>query len=286
MVRQYLRSVKRTARRMRGLARRAFSKKKVATLETVEFGGGRSLVTTPQFGGQNTLELLRHCIGACDQERIRRVWNDHIMLGGAIIGAMDLFEIHVLCGLIKACHVRRVMECGPNYGWSTTFIQMALPETSEHRSYDIENFEKTIRKNVARHVPLRNWLFVLGDFRKTVTAHLDFLKEVDLLFMDSDHSASFAAWYLDEIKLLDPLKPGSLVHVHDVFPVGLEPPGFEESPYVLHWLEKHRDRYDVIFNYEVSRCHELQAELPIDLFLSQEGRQAKNPSLWLRVRDG
>ena len=284
MVYQPIRLAKRTARRMRGLVRRALYKEHVGKPETVESGPARRLVTTPQFGGQATLELLRRCIASCDRERIRKAWNDHIMFGGPMVGAMDMFDIHVLCGLIKTSNVKRVLECSPNYGWSTTFIQMALPEESEHRSFDIENYERIIRKNVARHTPLRNWLFVKGDFKQTVTAHLNFLKEVDLLFIDSDHSTSFAVWYLDEIKLFDMLKPGSLVHIHDIYPVGLEPAGFGESPYVLDWLRKHHKRFDVIWNYETSRFRELQSELPSDLFLNHEGKQAENPTLWLRVR--
>lgn len=281
---QSLRLAKRTARRMRGLIRRVFYEKNVAKLGTVEFGLGRRLITTPQFGGQSTLELLRHCIASCDEEWIGKVWNDHIMFGGAMEGAIDLFDVHILCGLIKAFNVKRVMECSPNRGWSTTFIQMALPEESEHRSFDIENYERIIRKNVARHVALGNWVFVKGDFTKTAAAHLDFLKEVDLLFIDSDHSTRFAAWYLDEIKLFESLKPGSLIHIHDVYPVGIEPAGFGESAYVLDWLQKNHERYDAISNYEMSRCQELQSEFPSDLFLNHEGMQAANPTLWLRVR--
>jgi len=125
---------------------------------------------------------------------------------------------------------------------------------------------------------------VQGDFTKTVAGHLDFLKELDLLFIDSDHSASFARWYLEEIKLFEMLRPGSLIHIHDIYPVGLEPSGFGESRYVLEWLEKHRDRYDVISNYEMSRCRELQSNLPLHLFLDHGGKQAANPTLWLRCR--
>ncbi len=275
---------KKTAHRIRGKIRRAFYRKNVDRLETVDFGTGRGLITTPQFGGQDTLQLLRNCITSCDEKRIQKVWNDNVVFGGAMVGAIDLFDIHLLCGLIRAFNVKRVMECAPNYGWSTTFIQMALPEGSEQRSFDIEDYEKVIRKNVSRHVQLRSWRFVRGDFTKTVAAHLDFLKEVDLLFIDSDHSARFAAWYLEEAKLFESLKPGSLIHIHDVYPVGLEPAGFEESPYVLNWLRKNPKKYDVIFDYETSRCRELQSEFPLDLFLNHGGRQAANPTLWLRVR--
>jgi predicted O-methyltransferase YrrM len=271
---------------MRGLVRRALYKRRVSNLETVEFAEDRRPITTPQFAGQRTQELLQHCITSCDKERIRKVWNDHTAFGGAIVGAIDLFDIHILCGLIKTFNVKRIMECSPNYGWSTTFIQMALPEESDHRSFDIDNYKKTIRRNVARHTHLKNWLFVEGDFRKTVVAHLDFLKELDLLFIDSDHSASFAAWYLEEAKFIERVKPGTLIHIHDVYPLGLEPAGFSESPYVLHWLERHRDQYDVISNYEMSRCREIQSKFPIDLFLGHGGVQATNPTLWLRVREG
>ena len=281
-----IKTAKKTARRIRGKIRRALYRKNVDRLETVDFGADRRLITTPQFGGQDTLRFLRQCIAGCDETRIQKVCNDHIMFGGAMVGAIDLFDIHMLCGLIRAFNVKRVVECSPNYGWSTTFIQMALPEGSEHRSFDIEDYEQVIRKNVSRHVQLGNWRFVRGDFTKTVAEHLDFLKEADLLFIDSDHSARFAAWYLEEAKLLESLKPGSLIHIHDVYPAGLEPAGFEESPYVLNWLRKNPEKYDVIFDYETSRCRELQSEFPSDLFLNHEGRQAANPTLWLRVRAG
>ena len=155
-MRKPLRLVKRTARRVQGLARRALYKPKTSTFDTIEPGPDRLLITTPQFGQYSTLDLILRCIASCDEERIRKVWNDNIVFGGAMVGAVDLFDIHVLCGLIKQFQVTQVMECAPNYGWSTTFIQMALPGWGDHRSFDMENYEKTIRRNVARHVPLRN----------------------------------------------------------------------------------------------------------------------------------
>lgn len=72
------------------------------------------------------------------------------------------------------------------------------------------------------------WHFVAGDAKETIRTAPDF----DYLFIDSDHSASFARWYADV--LLPRVRPGVVVSVHDVFHQARLS---EEGQVVADWLK-------------------------------------------------
>jgi predicted O-methyltransferase YrrM len=120
-----------------------------------------------------------------------------------------------------------VMEMSPNSGWSTTWMLSALRANDnggELWSYDLHD---TCTKLVPLRLSRGRWHFVQGDARETATS----APECEHLFIDSDHSPSFAAWYTQT--LFPRLRPGTMVSVHDVFH-GNTPS--EEGDVVLAWL--------------------------------------------------
>jgi hypothetical protein len=240
-------------------------------------------ISTEYFGDFPCVDLALQAFQEAPLAFFRELWVDHLMWGGRMEGQYDFFDMVMLWKMIKHFGVRRVIECSPFKGWSTTVIQKGLEgRDAVHISFDIQDFEPQIRRNMAHHVPLSAWQFVLGDFKETILKFAQELSTVDLLFIDSDHSADFARWYLDEAKLPEQLHAGALMHVHDIYPLGREPGSFGESPYLLRWLQRHKRNYEIFYNYEVSRLRTVTAALPFGVFLNHSGQEAANCSIWIR----
>ena len=141
--------------------------------------------------------------------------------------ALDDIEAEITYLLIRDRHPKTVMEMSPNAGWSTTWMLRALRANENGGqlwSYDLHD---TCTKLVPRALSRGRWHFVRGDARETAKL----AAECDHLFIDSDHSPSFAAWYTET--LFPHLPPGTVVSVHDVFH-GNTPS--EEGDVVLSWL--------------------------------------------------
>lgn len=104
-----------------------------------------------------------------------------------------------------------VVEISPCGGWSTTWILHALRDNGRGvlHSFDLVDLSK---KNVPADLALGRWHFNQCD----VTQETNRIPtEIDYLFIDSDHSESFARWYLET--LFPRLKPNTPVSVHDIF---------------------------------------------------------------------
>ena len=143
---------------------------------------------------------------------------------------LDDLEAEITYLLIRDRDPKLIVEMSPNTGWSTTWILSALRDNGNNGqlwSYDLHD---TATRLVPAHLAEGRWHFVLGDARQTIPQAPDF----DYLFVDSDHSASFARWYCEV--LLPRVKPGVVVSVHDVFH---QAHLSEEGLVVADWL-KHR----------------------------------------------
>jgi predicted O-methyltransferase YrrM len=145
---------------------------------------------------------------------------------------LDDLEAEVTFLLLREFVPREVVEISPCGGWSSTWILSALRDNQQGRltSFDLVDLST---KNVPAELAQGRWDFVQGD----ATRNLNRLPaKIDYLFIDSDHSAKFARWYIDE--LFSRLASGTPVSVHDVFHTA-EPAGFDEEGGVLiSWLEQ------------------------------------------------
>jgi predicted O-methyltransferase YrrM len=159
---------------------------------------------------------------------------------------LDDIEAEITYLLVRACRPVSVVEISPSGGWSSLWILSALRDNGVGalHSYDLVD---DATKNVPDELGRGRWHFELGD----VTRKLEALPErIDYLFMDSDHSAPFARWYLDA--LVPRLDDGALMSVHDVFhtadparpyhgplgPLTGLPTGRNEATVVVDWLER------------------------------------------------
>ena len=142
---------------------------------------------------------------------------------------LDDLEAEITYLFIRDRKPQTVIEMSPNTGWSTTWILSALRDNQQGGqlwSYDIHD---TSTKLVPPQLADGRWHFVLGDARETIRSAPDF----DYLFIDSDHSAPFAKWYVDA--LFPRVRPGLIVSVHDVFH---QAELSEEGRVVADWLTK------------------------------------------------
>lgn len=150
---------------------------------------------------------------------------------------LDDLEAEATFLLMREFAPEHVVEISPCGGWSSTWILSALRESGRGRltSFDLVDLST---KNVPKPLAQGRWEFVQGD----ATRNLGRLPaRIDYLFIDSDHSARFARWYIEN--LFSRLAPGTPVSVHDVFHTA-EPAGFDEEGGVLiRWLEERNIPY-------------------------------------------
>ena len=149
-----------------------------------------------------------------------------------MLAQLDDEVCELLYMLIRSRRPEVVIEISPFHGWSTSWILTALQHngTGTLRSYDLLD-------SASRNVPAElrgRWELVIGDVRKNAAR---IPTEIDFLLMDSDHSAEFAHWYLDEV--VPRVRPGAPVCVDDVFH-SADPGSFDgEGPVLMDWLLRH-----------------------------------------------
>jgi predicted O-methyltransferase YrrM len=123
-----------------------------------------------------------------------------------------------------------VVEISPSSGWSTMWILNALKDNGKGRLYSYDLIDTSTRV-VPAELAVGRWTFCQGD----VTKNVDKLPPViDYLFIDSDHAAPFARWYIRDI--FPRLKPGTHVSAHDILKRVYDSGWGEESTVLLTWL--------------------------------------------------
>ncbi len=141
--------------------------------------------------------------------------------------ALDDVEAEITYMLIRDRRPNVILEMSPNGGWSTSWILSAVRDNANGGqlwSYDVHRASTRL---VPRNLTRGRWHFMQGDARTTISDAPDF----DYLFIDSDHSEAFAAWYVGHV--FPRLRPGTIVSVHDVFH---SPEPSEEGQVVIRWL--------------------------------------------------
>ncbi|WP_158891487.1 class I SAM-dependent methyltransferase [Amycolatopsis anabasis] len=142
---------------------------------------------------------------------------------------IDDIEAELTYLLIRERRPVTVAEIGALHGWSTTWILRALRDNEYGRLITVD-LTDAADYLVPRSLAFGRWTFCQGDVR---TLTKNWLHGVDYLFLDAEHSARFARWYLAE--MLPVLAPETSVSVHDVFR-RRQPCPFREGAEVLDWL--------------------------------------------------
>lgn len=143
---------------------------------------------------------------------------------------LDDIEAEVTYLRIRSARPEVVVEMSPCGGWSSTWILSALRDNQRGTLHSYDLVDAAIR-NIPSELKLR-WMFHQGDVTQDASG---ILQTADYLFIDSDHSAKFAHWYITA--LFPKCRKGIGVSVHDVFHtdnVG----GFDnEGAVLMEWLE-------------------------------------------------
>jgi predicted O-methyltransferase YrrM len=145
--------------------------------------------------------------------------------------SFDDVEAEVTYLLIRSSRPEVVVEISPSGGWSSLWMLSALKDngTGHLYSYDLVD---DATKNIPLALSTGRWTFVRGDVRQAVR---NLPRPIDYLFIDSDHSAEFADWYIQNVFPL--LARNAIVSVDDVFRAPDDRPRqFGEGQRVLHWL--------------------------------------------------
>ncbi|MCA8974260.1 MAG: class I SAM-dependent methyltransferase, partial [Planctomycetes bacterium] len=128
------------------------------------------------------------------------------------------------------------VEISPCGGWSTSWILNALRdnECGHLTSFDvIDDSVFKVPPELAKGIRT----FHHGDVRQS--PHLP--ERIDFLFMDSDHTAPFAHWYVENV--LPRVRSGGVVIVDDVFQPGGPAASGGEGPVILDWLARNGIEY-------------------------------------------
>lgn len=222
------------------------------------------------------VELLHKYIDEYQEGFLQKAWETH----EGFIG-YGFFESYVAYCLMREYKPEITVDIGSACGFSSYPLNFACNRNKEGivLSYElnIERCEK-YRENMTRN-DLKALVFS-GKVEKNIyeTLFIDGFT-IDLLFIDADHSQSFAEWYLKE---LIP-KTKTLLHVHDIAYL----PNDGEAQAVLAWLKEHPE-------YEVIRCWELAYEggdtqqkkstdLASHFKFPPEDRGEANSSIWVKL---
>jgi predicted O-methyltransferase YrrM len=148
--------------------------------------------------------------------------------GKSMKAQLDDLEAEITYLLVREVRPANVVEIGTFYGWSTTWLLRALRDNGfgHLHSFDIVS---TVTKNVPAGLSEGRWTFTQGDMRE----NLDKVPETDYLFIDADHGAKFARWYVNN--LFPKVRSGTPTSVHDVFH-GRRTLPFTEGAVITKWL--------------------------------------------------
>ena len=151
-----------------------------------------------------------------------------------------------------------IIEFSPKRGWTTLHMAAALEDNHKGRiiSFELDPIYAALTKRTVKTARLAHRVeVVVGDVREEFPRVYGdpgtwrSAPEIGFLFVDSDHGAEFAHWYLGNLFPL--VRQNGVIHAHDIEaspervvnqePLPLEPTG-EEKVLAEH-LVRHRDRY-------------------------------------------
>lgn len=134
--------------------------------------------------------------------------------------------------LVRDRKPTNVVEISPCDGWSTHWILHALADNGQPARLTSYDLHDGARRNVTAVPQCVDWELKVGDVHE-----LPIPDGIDFLYIDSDHRAAFAHWYLEEI--LPKVLAGAPICIDDIYHAA-EPRDldgdFGESRVIHDWL--------------------------------------------------
>ena len=197
--------------------------------------------------------------------------------GKAMKAQLDDYEAELTYLLVREHRPEKVVEIGTFYGWSTMWLLNAIKDngTGHLHSFDITD-------NVVRSVPedlsADRWTFTKGDVRQEVTK---IPEDTDYLFIDADHGARFAHWYIENV--FPRVPKGTPTSVHDVFH-GKRAKPFSEGAVITKWLATNEVPFFTPSASHAPTVIPQLAQVKSDLGLSEPVRTSRdNPMIFFTL---
>jgi len=206
-------------------------------------------------------------------------------------GMYDWIEAQILYLLIRLRKPESLVEISPNYGYSTGFMLLAMNKNDRGQLYSFDlnaQFHRHALRNFAKvGIDASRQRFFAGDVR--VDCYHSLPPTIDLLFMDPDHSDTFAEWYPDDLR--PRIAANGLLHVHDVLRYGVKPNLGDEGEGLVLWQfiqEQHIPETNFMYVGEFVRAQPTRPEILRRLARYPFGETRigtdgieQNASLWL-----
>ena len=107
---------------------------------------------------------------------------------------------YMLYLFIREYKPKKIIEMSPDRGWSSFIMINAIKDEKYNieyfKSYDFKASIANEYVELFKNILNDKYHFIIGDAKKTLTIN----ENVDLFFIDSDHSYSFAKWYKQYLK--------------------------------------------------------------------------------------
>ncbi|GHJ40864.1 class I SAM-dependent methyltransferase [Streptomyces sp. TS71-3] len=197
--------------------------------------------------------------------------------GKAMKPQLDDYEAEITYLLLREQRPEAVVEIGTFHGWSTRWILSALRDngTGHLSSFDIVD---NAVKNVSADLSDGRWAFTKGDVRENLAKVPD---NTAYLFIDADHGARFARWYIGNLFPVVP--PKTPVSVHDVFH-GRRPKPLSEGSVVIKWLGERGIEFFTPSTARAPEATEYLAEVKEELGLDIPVRTSShNPMIFFEL---
>lgn len=190
-------------------------------------------------------------------------------------------------GLLRSVKPRRVIEIG--CGWSSLLLAQALERNQEEGSEPVavDQIEPFPRRELLSALPA-TWTLHETILQRADMEIFDTLQAGDVCFYDGSHVAragSDVVWFLFEV--VPRLKPGVLVHFHDIFWPGDYPDDWIlnrgqtwNEQYVLQAFLMYNDAFETVICNSVL-CQRRGKDLE-DLLRETPETQYSGTSVWLR----
>lgn len=196
--------------------------------------------------------------------------------GLTMTAQLDDLEAEITYLLLRATRPDVVVELGALHGWSTSWILSALRDNGTGRLVSFDLVDNAVR-NVPAELAADRWTFVAGDIRQNLDA---VPADAGYLFVDADHGARFARWYLAEFFPL--FKPGIPVSVHDVFHFPVTLP-LHEGRVVVRWLDGQGTPYFTPSRARARRVYDELNALRDELGLPPVRGAGDNPMIFFEL---
>ncbi|MGW7578725.1 class I SAM-dependent methyltransferase [Streptomyces sp. NPDC054765] len=197
--------------------------------------------------------------------------------GKSMKAQLDDYEAEMTYLLLRDLRPETVVEVGTFYGWSTMWILSALRDNGTGHLHSFDIVDNVVR-NVPGELSADRWTFNKGDIQQ----HPEKVPaETDYLFIDADHGARFAHWYIEN--LFPAVPPRTPTSVHDVFH-GRRPKPFSEGSVIVKWLAEQNIEFLTPSTAKAPQVTEQLAAVKRELGLDEPVRNSDhNPMIFFTL---